>query len=302
MYVLSRSISVLSLFRRLIKFQPNLVFGRDLLGCALSVLLGYRTIFETHSPIRPGGLKAAIFRWIYHSRKIIKLVVITKVLKTEILKQYPFREDKIQILPDASDEIAILSRVDLWPGRKKALQVGYVGNLFPGKGMEIVSRLCPILPEIDFHIVGGTEEDISFWKGRIASPNIFFHGYISQNRLTGYINTLDICLLPNQKEVLTFGYQKGVSPNISAYTSPLKMFEYMAHGKVVVASDLPVLREVLNENNAVLVDHDNVDEWKSALVSLKDDNLRSVLGKAAFNDFINKYTWTQRAKKVLAGM
>jgi glycosyltransferase involved in cell wall biosynthesis len=82
--------------------------------------------------------------------------------------------------------------------------------------------------------------------------------------------------------------------------SPLKLFEYMSAGKPIVASDLPVLREVLDEANAVLVDPEDADAWARALESLRDAGLRERLGVRARRDFLERHTWDIRARKVLA--
>lgn len=84
----------------------------------------------------------------------------------------------------------------------------------------------------------------------------------------------------------------------------MKMFEYMAAGKAIVSSDLPVLREVLtHERNALLVPPDDVDAWATAVKRLIDDpELRRRLGETARADLLAHYTWEARAKKVLAGL
>ncbi|MCK7516000.1 MAG: glycosyltransferase [Desulfobacterales bacterium] len=179
-------------------------------------------------------------------------------------------------------------------GRENALKVGYVGHLYKGKGMEIIEKIAPKLPDIDFHIIGGLEEDINYWKARNNYPNLIFHGFIEQGQVSKYINSLDICLLPNQKKVLV-----GNNINIGDYTSPLKMFDYMAHKKAIIASDLPVLREVLNEENAVLIAPDNVEGWIQAIEKLKDEKLREKLANKAYNDFIEKYTWEKRVQVII---
>ena len=66
---------------------------------------------------------------------------------------------------------------------------------------------------------------------------------------------------------------EGGGINISGYTSPLKLFEYMSHKKAIIASDLPVLKEVLNNKNSVLVEHDNIkriDKIELLKILLKD--------------------------------
>ena len=84
--------------------------------------------------------------------------------------------------------------------------------------------------------------------------------------------------------------------------SPIKMFEYMAAGRAIVTADLSVIREVLNEKNAVFCKPDNVDDWKLEIEELLADGIRRVeLGKQAQGD-VQKFTWLARAKKILLGM
>ena len=96
---------------------------------------------------------------------------------------------------------------------------------------------------------------------------------------------------PYQKEVAVSG-GKG---NTSDFMSPLKIFEYMSSKKAIICSDLPVLREILNEKNSILVDCENVQEWVDAIDRLKDSEVRKQLAQYAYDDFIGQYSWKQRA-------
>ena len=84
----------------------------------------------------------------------------------------------------------------------------------------------------------------------------------------------------------------------SQFMSPLKIFEYMSHKKPIIASDLSVIREILNEKNSILVEYNNIELWVNSINKLKDYDLRKKIAKNAFNDFKN-YTWKRRASMVL---
>lgn len=182
-------------------------------------------------------------------------------------------------------------------GDKDNLRVGYVGHLYKGKGVEVIASIAgKVSEDIEFHIIGGLEKDINLWKEKINSKNVFFYGFVSQKEVSGYINALDVCLLPNQKIVMT--HRAGINgTNISGFISPLKMLEYMAHKKVIACSDISVLREVLNEENAILVDPENAKEWIEAIERFRDDRLRDSLAQSVYSDFMQKYRWEQRAKE-----
>jgi glycosyltransferase involved in cell wall biosynthesis len=79
----------------------------------------------------------------------------------------------------------------------------------------------------------------------------------------------------------------------------MKMFEYMATGRAIASAYLPVIREVLNENNAVFCKPDEINSWKLALERLlKDEKLRDEFGRQAKQD-AQGYTWTARAQRIM---
>jgi glycosyltransferase involved in cell wall biosynthesis len=89
------------------------------------------------------------------------------------------------------------------------------------------------------------------------------------------------------------------SADSAAVASPMKMFEYMAAARAIVTSDLPVIHEVLNRQNAVFCDPDGIDDWSSAIQSLLNDaQRRKELGQQAGRD-VQGYTWVARAQRIL---
>jgi glycosyltransferase involved in cell wall biosynthesis len=194
--------------------------------------------------------------------------------------------------PCAQDKVAQLN----WPARAGALQVGYVGHLYPGKGMEMISNLAEQLPGIDFHVIGGTEQYIAFWRSQVSASNLHFHGFVEHSKLSAYYDRLDVCLAPLQRRI-----EGEAGGDIARWTSPLKIFEYMSTGKAIVASDIAVLREVLtHEVNALLAPPDDRDAWARALLRLQaDPQLRSTLAETANRAFRAQHTWRGRAQQIL---
>ena len=103
----------------------------------------------------------------------------------------------------------------------------------------------------------------------------------------------DCLLMPYQESVITYG-----GHNTAKYMSPMKMFEYMAWGVPILASDLPVLREVLSEKNAFVVDRNKFDAWCDGLKEIVE-NPRSAdaRAKSAYEN-VNKYSWEGRAQSI----
>lgn len=284
--------------------KNTLVYGRSAYGICAAASKGFKCIYEAHTP-PDNKLHYLMENKIFKSLSFKRLVVITHALKKEYLRIFPFLdENRILVAPDGAD-IPVGNDIEKkeisnWPERDKTLQVGYVGSLCPGRGMEVISKLAHAMPDIDFHVVGGKEEDLKHWKEKNDKNNIYFHGFVPHGKLGAYYRKLDIVLAPYQKRVSLVG-GKG---DTSRWMSPLKIFEYMAHKKPIVSSNLSVLKEVFEDKrNALLCDPGDIECWKTSILELrKDKSLRKKLGEKAFKDLKDKYTWEQRARHVLEGI
>ncbi len=279
----------------------DLVYGRFLHGVFLATLLNNKVVYETHAPILDKkNNRAIVFEWLIKSKYLKKMVVISQALKNIYLDKGYLNDSKIQVAHDGADIVEDFNyKIDLL-GFKDNLKVGYVGHLYKGKGMEIIASMADKLDDdVEIHIIGGLEKDIKFWKNKIIRKNIYFYGFVPHKIVSNYINALDICLLPNQKIILAHGSDpSNISLNISSYTSPLKLFEYMSHKKPIIASDLPVIREILNEKNSILVKHDDIDLWVSSIKKLKNFKYRETISNKSFSDF-TKYSWKNRALRLI---
>jgi glycosyltransferase involved in cell wall biosynthesis len=219
-------------------------------------------------------------------------VVISDALRKHYEDSYPALVDSVRTAPDAADEVPI-SVTSRNPGN---LRVGYVGHLYQGRGIELIAQLAERCSWAEFHVIGGVPKDIDEWRARCQDRrNIVFHGFCPPAEVPARMSRLDVMLAPYQRAVTTYGERH----DTSRWMSPLKIFEYMAAGKPMIASDLPVLREVLNESNAMLVDPEDVDAWAGALTALRDPERRQRLGSRAHSDFREAHTWEQRAHRVL---
>jgi len=303
-YLLSSLFLLPLLFNTLRKIKPDLVYSRDIYTCCLSSFFGHAVVVESHAPLWQGMLEAVSFQLLTQQRKFLRLVVITDALREAYLAHYPKLDpEKIIVAHDGADPVNLSFIGKRIVGRAGVLQVGYVGHLYDGKGVEVIEAVAPLMRHVDFHIIGGLERDIRRWRQRIGGNNVIFHGFVPQGDLSEYIAGLDVCLLPNQYKVKAYGESSGRRENdIAKFTSPLKMFDYMAHGKVIIASDLSVLREVLTEELALFVTPDDFSGWIVAIDTLQDATLREKLGKECKNKFLSEYTWATRAQRVLAGL
>jgi glycosyltransferase involved in cell wall biosynthesis len=277
----------------------DVAFGRSLHACAISARLGVPTVWDAHMlAFLTRWDEQRLFLWMIRAAAFRHLSVNCASLGRCILEHVPELQGRILVAHNGANSVAKgLKPAEL--AREGRLQVGYVGQLYPGKGFEIILPLAARAPWADFHVVGGEERTVQELRRNPALPaNVRLHGFVSPADAERLCLGFDIALAPYQPEVRIAG-----GGETAAWMSPLKVFGYMAAGKPIICSDLPVLREVIeNERNGLLVTPNDPDAWAAAVKRLRDDQLlRERLAKTAYADFIAQHTWSQRAKLVLEG-
>ena len=137
--------------------------------------------------------------------------------------------------------------------------------------------------------VGGTLNDIkNFKKKYIESKNILFTGYKEHKEIPIWQKSADVLVLPNTAKEKISKY----------YTSPMKLFEYMASKRAIIASDIPSIRELVNDDMVYFVEPDNPLKLSNGIKDLvKNINLQNKLSQNAYNHVINQ-TWDKRAKTI----
>lgn len=171
------------------------------------------------------------------------------------------------------------------------------GHLYEGRGVDLFLVLAEKFPQTSFVWVGGRSADVKTWAGCAemkALTNVTFSGFVPNERIPLYQSAADVLLMPYQQTVATSS-----GGNTATICSPMKMFEYMAAGGAILTSDLPVLREVLDETTAVFCPSDRVEAWESALSGLLNDKKRrEALGQSAHRA-VERYSWIERSRRIL---
>ena len=285
-------------FYLLVNTKFNLVYGRFLHGCFIAALLKKAVIFETHNPIHNfKDHRIKVFNKLIKNKYFKKLVVISSTLKNSYLDKGYLNKDKILVAHDGADNVEDFNSKISLLGNKNTLKIGYVGHLYKGRGIELIIECAKQIKDLTFHIVGGMRNDIDHWQKyskNLNVSNIYFYGFVPPKTVANYQNSFDIVLAPYTNKVSVFGN----TGDTSKYMSPLKIFEYMSFKKPIIASDLPVLREVLSEKNSILVQPENIKNWVLAINRLRNQEDRKIIAENALKDF-KFYTWKSRAYKVI---
>ncbi len=276
------------------------VYGRCLYSCALAARLGVPTTWDAHMGTflrRPH--QRAVFQWMIGASAFRGVTTNCDALRREILASVLALEGRVLAAHNGADPLPDdMVPADLGP-RGGRLAVGYTGHLYPGKGFEIVRAMAAGAPFADFHVVGGDRESLEALRhDPELAPNLRLHGFVPPSEVARLTLACDVLLAPYQQEVRTAG-----GGETGAWMSPLKLFGYMAAGKPILCSDLPVLREIVEDaRNGILLPHGDPGAWIAALCGLRDDPAaRRRLGAQARADFLARHTWRQRAIRVLEG-
>lgn len=292
---LKRALYSVRCFLEIRKINPDFVYGRgDFRALSMSLRGGFKTGLELHIPPEKKMEIKYISNILRHALGS-KLVVISEALAHECINDLPVSSENILVAHDGADLIedkSTPSSVTLNPNRK---HIGYVGSLFKGRGIDTIFAMAKHFDQCDFHVIGGDEKDITYWKSHCDLKNILFYGFVSPKEAYQYRNMCDVLLAP---------YQTANEGNrTSRYMSPIKLFEYMSSAKPIICSDLPVIHEIFNERNALLVDPLDYKKWIDALQTLLDEpDYAQALANQAFEDFKTHYTWLARAKAIVEFM
>ena len=279
----------------------EVVYSRDrmvLLLCGRR--RGQQRAYEVHHIAERG-----IGRWLQGivARRMDVLFPVTQGLAAELLALGASAE-RICVVPDGIraanyEELPgqMAARRELgWP--EDAYIVTYVGQLQTmgmAKGVEILVEALAPMHGASLAIIGGPAAAVAeyqrHWRERGGDEARFLApGQVPAACVSLYLAASNVGVLPFPR-----------ARHYAQFASPLKLFEYMAAGCAIVASDLPSLREILREGEtALFAPPGDIVAWQAALQRLREDvALRKRLGEAARAEALREYSWAARAAKIL---
>jgi glycosyltransferase involved in cell wall biosynthesis len=227
------------------------------------------------------------------------VAAITGGLADDLAGALPFPRSAVAIVPDAFEAGDFR---DL-PSREEARRrlgispdevvVAYTGHLFAWKGAETLLAAAARAPALRFRLVGGLPEDVERARAAaraLGASNADVVGHRPPAEIPLHLAAADVVAIPNSAR----------SAISARHTSPLKLFEAMAAGRAIVASDLPSLREVLEDGRtARLVPPDDPDALARACLDLAArPREREALGTAA-RAAAEGFTYDARARRLL---
>lgn len=286
-------------------------FGADLIytwlpqSAVLALWRRYSTVLEMHADV--SGLMGAWWLRRFCKTRGCKLMTVTTGALRKALERsagFGFEDDAVLVAPNGVE----LERYAVLPeaidarqliGLNEGTTVGFTGHIYPGRGAELLFDLARQMPDVNFLWVGGTPELVSYWREKleaVGAKNVTMTGFVKHERIPLYQAAADVLLMPYSRSI-----EASSGQDIAEVINPMKMFEYMASGRAIVTADLPVIREVLNEKNAVFCEPGDIGKWKAGIEDLlADESRRVALGRQARQD-VESYTWLARVEKIMSG-
>ncbi|XOB41356.1 MAG: glycosyltransferase family 4 protein [Candidatus Nealsonbacteria bacterium] len=255
----------------------------------ISALFKKNFVFEAHAIFQNYFLYSLFL-------KRTKRIIVTSQKIKEFFIENGVPSGKILVAPNGVDmEQFDIKETQEECRRKLSLSLNkkivlYTGHLYSWKGVDTLARASRYLPEeVMLYFVGGAEKDIKNFKLQTSNLKLNIVGHRPHSEIPLWLRAADILILPDLavKDILKYG------------ASPMKMFEYMASKRPIIASNLPSIREILNKNNSLLVKPNDPERLVRDIKKvLEDPNFSDKISNQAFQD-VQNYTWQKRAGKIL---
>jgi glycosyltransferase involved in cell wall biosynthesis len=284
------------------RFRPDLIYERYnlyyLAGTLVARRKGIPLFLEVNAPLaeersRHGGLglpRLATWAERFVWRSADRVLAVTGVLKAMIAAA-GVPVERIEVVPNGIDP-ARFEHLPQRPSSVDKVVLGFVGFVREWHGLDTVIAAMAADPATSLDlVVVGDGPAVSALRQQAAelgvADRVHIVGLVAHDAIPELVAGFDIAL----------------QPRVVAYASPLKLFEYMAAGKAIVAPDQPNIREVLVDGvTALLFDPAAPDAMWTAIRRLAaDPPLRGRLGAAASTEVARRaYTWRANAERVVA--
>lgn len=273
--------------------KNTIVYSRELETAYTARMLGFKTVFEAHN--LPSS-RHPVFKKLVGTMKYI--IAISHGLRDDLLRR-GIASNRVLVAADGVDlsQFSLpLSRTEArdklgWPQDKTV--VLYTGHLYEWKGVYVLADSAKFLSkDVEIIFVGGTESDSKKFESYVSEhglENVKHVPLQPPRKVPEYLSAADVVIVPNS----------GKHRISRLYTSPIKLFEYMASRRPIVATRLPSVMEILDNSTAQLVHPDNSEALAAGIKAVLIN--KELAGKKVQNAWVKvqKYTWDNRARTII---
>jgi len=270
------------------KQKPSLVYSRYYIFTPLLKLTTRPTVMEAHE----------IYDWPNCIQKLIYncvdfVICNTKALKGTLNKK-GVKTEKLYVEPNGVGQEFFINNNKKTDKTNYGNNINllYAGHFYVWKGIyTLIDAMQHLSSKYKLTLVGGLAKDtdgvLAYLKDKDWANNIKVKASVEHKKVCKYIKEADILILPNTRDEYS-----------TYYTSPIKLFEYLASGKPIVISDLPSMREIVDKS---CVHFFKAEDSKSLALAIEEAakfESRHIKAKIRIN-IAKKHTWEKRASRIL---
>lgn len=315
-YLLYEIINFFYLTFYILKFRPDVIYLRQGLFEVFPPILAW--LFRVPYVIEKNGIMEDEFRSRGFSEIIIKIlrlaedinfrlsdriICVTEGIKKEIVSRYKVNEGKLVVIPNGAN-VDLFRPLDKCECRRRlrlkedTFYVGFVGSFAPWQGLNVLIEAAKKIKDqgycqINFILVGDGEQKLVLER-RVKEYNleqeIKFIGRIAYKQVVYYINAFDVAVAAFTKE-----------RNEIIGLSPIKLFEYLACGRPVIASRVDGVKEIIEEGQCgYLFEAGNAEELAKRIIqSYQERETLQEMGLRGRKLVESKYTWRATAERII---
>ncbi|MFZ1075043.1 MAG: glycosyltransferase [Minisyncoccia bacterium] len=257
----------------------------DHITCVGLPFLGLPYFSEMH-----GGKPRSLFYRLFFKR-MRGIIATTTITRDELVRKFHLLPERVLFEPNGVDfaHLSSLSREsarrELGLPIEKPLAL-YVGRALSWKGIAILPEAAALISDITLGFLGGTEEEFKAAFGVPGAP-VVFYGSKPHNKVGTWLAAADVCLVIGTRHD-EYSYR---------YTSPMKVYEYLASGRPIIASSTPALHDVLGEDECYFCEPDDAGSLAKAIAAAVADPVRSEHIAEKGIARAREHTWQKRAER-----
>lgn len=325
--VYSRISLIISTIKFMLRNQGNvLLFGRDIEylsilmpwahsihcpviceshGLSSAVQREYKKLLGKQSPKNTLSRRMYALQEQYTLKKSNAVICTTNNLKHILSTKLSIDENRLFVIPNGAADISNMelsrdSHILDELAHSNSIRVLYTGQFYPWKGVDLIVQSAAYLPEcFRIYLAGGNNDNDKNRLLEVARKS----GVLKRIVFLGQVTLAEARRLQSNAQILVLSLTPG-NVESDKFTSPIKIFEYMASNRPIIAPNLPMVREILEHGrNAWLYEAGSAEDLATAIRHVASNPaIAKNIASQAKEDFQNKYTMEKRALRLIEAM
>lgn len=279
-----------------INLNSDVYITRNYFTCFILTLIRKKIIMELHHDLSE---ESRIVQFIFkitnflNSNKVLLIIAITNAIKNHYVEKYHIKESKVLVLASGS---SIESKFT-FNRNKKFFNIGYFGSIYKSRGSGMIFDLAKIDKKNVYFIFGNLKGNEQLINKNNSKKNIILKNHVPYKEIPKNLEKMDILIMPYVSSITVAGNVG----NITKFTSPLKLFDYLCAGRIIMCSDFNVLKETLvNNKNAIFIkNYKNPYSWKLEIDKIFNSKEKQLIISKNNYKLSKNFSLKKRAKKII---